>query len=84
MFSKAINTLAKAKLIRNAKNKELYKLVVAFNVYETKQQFNRTVHKFPVQKKCDYVSGDLLITDVAQALTQAQKTLRTNNIILVG
>ncbi len=83
MFSKALNTVAKAKIVRNAKHKTLYKLIVAFNVYETKKQFNKTVYKFPVQKKCDYVSGDLLITDVANALTQAQKVLRTNNIVIV-
>ena len=78
-----INTLAKAKLIRNAKNKMLYKLVIAFNVYETKKQFNKTVYKFPVQAKCDFVSGDIQITDLAQALKNAERVLRTNNIVIV-
>ena len=76
------NCVAKAKLVKS-KIANLYKLVVAFNVYETTKQFNKVVYKFPVQKKCDYVSGDLLITDVATALQQAQKTLRTTNIVLV-
>lgn len=77
------NCIAKAKLVRNAKIKTLYKLIIAFNVYEQKQQFNKTVYKFPVQSKCDYVSGDLLIEDVANALQSAQRVLRTNNIVLV-
>jgi hypothetical protein len=77
------NCIAKAKLVRNAKIKTLYKLVVAFNVYETTKQFDKTVYKFPVQSKCDYVSGDLLIEDVAQAMHNASKVLRTRNIVLV-
>lgn len=77
------NTQAKAKLVKNNKL-NLYKLVVAFNVYETKRQFNSVVYKFPVQSKCDFVSGDIDITDVDFALAQAQKHLRTNNIVLVA
>ena len=77
------NTLAKAKLVKNAKL-NLYKLVVAFNVYETKKQFNAVVYKFPVQKKCDYVSGDITIDDVANTLQKAKQALRTNNIELVA
>ena len=76
------NTLAKAKLVKNAKL-NLYKLVVAFNVYETRKQFNTVVYKFPVQKKCDYVSGDIAINEVFNALQQAKKALRTNNIVIV-
>lgn len=76
------NTLAKAKLIKNAKL-NLYKVVVAFNVYEQKKQFNKTVYKFPVQAKCDYVSGDIQIADLAQVLKNASATLRTTNIVLV-
>lgn len=77
------NTQAKAKLVHN-KKLGLYKLVVAFNVYETRKQFNTVVYKFPVQAKCDYVSGDIAVTDVADALVQAQKHLRTSNIVLVA
>jgi hypothetical protein len=78
--------VAKAKLIY-VKNKDTYKLVCAFNVYETKKQFNNTVYKFPVQAKCDYVSGDIskatLAQDLTVALNNAKKTLRTNNIVIV-
>ena len=77
------NTQAKAKLVHN-KKLNLYKLVVAFNVYETRKQFDNVVYKFPVQAKCDFVSGDIAITDVGDALAQAQKHLRTNNIVIVA
>ena len=77
------NTLAKAKLVHN-KKLGLYKLVVAFNVYETKKQFNTIVYKFPVQAKCNYVSGDISIDDVANTLQKAKIALRTNNIELVA
>ena len=80
MFSQALNTIAKAKLVRNAKHKTLFKLIVAFNVTQTNAKGQLM---FPVQKKCDYVSGDLAIEDVATALQQAQKTLRTTNIVIV-
>ena len=77
------NTVAKAKLVHN-KKLGLYKLVVAFNVYETKKQFNTVVYKFPVQAKCNYVSGDIAIDDVANTLQKAKIALRTNNIELVA
>ena len=82
MFAQSKNTLAKAKLIYN-KKLQMYKLVCAFNVTETKKQFNKVVNKFPVQAKCDYVSGDLHISEVASALKLAEKHLRTNNIVIV-
>jgi len=86
MFKTALNTVAKAKLIYN-KKLDTYKLVCAFNVFETKKQFNKVVYKFPVQKKCDYVSGDLsaqtLATDLAYVMQCAQKTMRTNSIVIV-
>ena len=82
MFAQSKNTLAKAKLIYN-KKLQMYKLVCAFNVTETKKQFNKVVNKFPVQAKCDYVSGDLHFTEVASALKLAEKHLRTSNIQLV-
>ena len=43
------NTLAKA-VLRYNKKKQLYKLIVAFNVTETNARGN---YKFPTQKKCD-------------------------------
>ena len=77
---------AKAKLIY-VKNKDTYKVVVAFNVYETKKQFNNVVYKFPVQAKCDYVSGDIsadtLAQDLINVLQTAKKQLRTNSIVFV-
>lgn len=79
MFKNAINTLAKAKLVHN-KKLDLYKLVVAFNVTEITKN---GAYKFPVQKKCAYVSGDIAIEDVANTLHNASKVLRTNNIVLV-
>lgn len=76
-----INTLAKAKLVRNAKFKTLYKLVVAFNVT---QQNEKGQYIFPVQKQCAYVSGDITIEEVAVALKTAEAHTRTNNIVLVA
>ena len=52
MFSKAKQTLAKAKLVKS-KIPELYKLVIAFNVTEISKNGS---YKFPVQKSCDYAS----------------------------
>lgn len=79
------NTLAKAKILRN-KKLGLYKLVVAFNVYETRVQFSEdnVVYKFPVQSKCDYVSGDITLEQVADTIARAERALRTNNIVLVA
>jgi hypothetical protein len=78
MFN-ALTTLARAKLVKNAKLKTL-RLVVAFNVYETN---SKGEYKFPVSKKCDYVSGDLRAEDVLTAVELAKKQLRTNNIEFV-
>ena len=73
------NTLAKA-VLRYNKKKQLYKLIVAFNVTETNAKGN---YKFPTQKKCDFVSGDIDITDLGRVLQTAEKALRTNNIVIV-
>jgi hypothetical protein len=78
MFN-ALATKARAKLVKNAKLKTL-RLVVAFNVYETNAKGE---YKFPVSKKCDYVSGDLSAEDVLNAINTAKQVLRTNNIELV-
>jgi hypothetical protein len=75
--------VAKAKLIYN-KEKETYKVIIAFNVYERNKKGDL---KFPVQKKCNYVSGDLnyetLQKDVANTIANAKKVLRTDNIVFV-
>ena len=78
----AVNTPAKAKLIFNKKLGTV-KVVVAFNVHKKLNANNELVHAFPVQSKCAYVSGDLLATDVLNALQQASKTLNTTNIQIV-
>lgn len=80
MFAQAINTLAKAKLIKNAKHKNLFKLVVAFNVTQTNA---RGSYIFPAQKQCAYVSGDITLNDLAYVLNCASAKLQTNNIQLV-
>lgn len=80
MFTQAINTLAKAKLVKNAKHKNLFKLIVAFNVTQTNANGQ---YIFPQQKQCAYVSGDITINDVARVLQNAQQKLQTNNIQLV-
>jgi hypothetical protein len=79
MFSLAKNTIAKAKLVKS-KVPELYKLVIAFNVTEISKNGS---YKFPVQKSCDYVSGDISLEDLPNTLALAAKALRTNNIQIV-
>jgi hypothetical protein len=78
MFN-ALATKARAKLVKNNKLKTL-RLIVAFNVYE---QNSKGEYKFPVSKKCDYVSGDLSAEDVFDAVERAKGVLRTNNIEFV-
>ena len=77
---------AKAKLIY-VKNKETYKIVIAFNVHTKVKDNGDIVHLFPTQAKCNYVSGDLayetLQKDTQYVLSQARKQLRTDNIEFV-
>ncbi len=73
------NTLAKAKIIFN-KKLEMYKLVCAFNVTETNKKGQL---KFPVQAKCNYVSGDFDLQELEKQLDTAKMHLRTNNIQIV-
>ena len=79
MFKQALNTVAKAKIIRNKKLDTL-RLIVAFNVTQTNKKGDFI---FPVSKKCAYVSGDLQAEDVLTAITQAKAILRTDNIVIV-
>ena len=78
------NSLAKAKLVFNKKLKT-YKLVCAFNVYEKQKRFSadNLVYKFPVQAKCDFVSGDITLEDLPRVLQTASEVLRTRNIVIV-
>lgn len=79
------NCVAYAKLVYNKKLNS-YKMQIAFNVHK---KLVGTVykHSFPVQSKCNYVSGDLLAeslqNDLATVVANAKKTLRTNNIVFV-
>lgn len=86
MFALAVNTLAKAKLMYNKKT-ELYKIIVAFNVHVKQNDNGDTVHVFPTQKKCDYVSGDIvyktLQKDKERIIQIVKQQLRTNNIEFV-
>ena len=86
MLSNAFNTLAKAKLIYN-KKREVYKLVIAFNVHTKEKDNGEIVHLFPTQAKCAYVSGDInyeeLQKEVARLTECAKTQLRTNNIEFV-
>jgi hypothetical protein len=59
---------------------------IAFNVH--KQLVGEVYkHKFPVQAKCNYVSGDLLAenleAEVQRTVAFAQRTLRTTQIVIV-
>ena len=86
MLSTAFNTLAKAKLVYN-RNKELYKLVIAFNVHTKVKDNGDIVHIFPTQAKCAYVSGDInyetLQADKERIIATAKKTMRTDNVEFV-
>lgn len=71
--------IAKAKVIFN-KKLELYKLVCAFNVTETNKKGQL---KFPVQNKCNFVSGDFELEELGRVLNTAKAVLRTDNIVIV-
>ncbi len=75
--------VAKAKLLYN-KEKEVYKIIVAFNVTEKTKNGK---FKFPTHKKCNYVSGDIvyetLQADVEKTIANAKAALRTDNIVFV-
>ena len=74
---------AKARLVYY-KEKGTYKIVIAFNVYETQVSGK---FKFPPQRRCDYVSGDLnyatLEADIERVVALAKTSLSTDNIIFV-
>lgn len=82
LFSVALNTPAKAKLIYNKKLGTV-KVVVAFNVHKKVREDGTIVNAFPVQSKCAYVSGDIDATEVLQTLHTASKVIRSTNIQIV-
>lgn len=75
--------IAKARLVYN-KKKETYRIIVAFNVTERNK---KGLLKFPVQARCDFVSGDFvydtLENDVNRIVDYAKDVLRTDNIEFV-
>lgn len=79
------NCIAYAKLVYN-KKLNAYKMQIAFNVHKELVGTNYK-YKFPVQKQCNYVSGDLLAenleAEVQRSVASAQQTLRTTNIVFV-
>ena len=79
------NCIAYAKLVYNKKIKA-YKMQIAFNVHKELVGTNYK-HKFPVQKQCNFVSGDLLAenleAEVQRTVAFAQQQLRTTNIVIV-
>ena len=78
--------IARAKLRYNKKT-ELYRIVVAFNVFPEEDEDGRIVYRFPVQSKCDFVSGDFgyedVKHDVERVTALAKRVLRTDNIEFV-
>ena len=82
MFTQCI---AYAKLVYN-KKLNAYKVQIAFNVHKKLVGTNYK-YSFPVQAKCNYVSGDLLVEnlqeEVQRTVASAQQSLRTTNIVFV-
>jgi hypothetical protein len=74
---------AKAKIVYN-KEKEVYTIIVAFNVTE---KTDKGAFKFPPRNKCDFVSGNFvwetIQKDKERIIETAKQTLRTNNIEFV-
>jgi hypothetical protein len=81
-----VANIARAKIIYN-KNKETYKIIVAFNVYPRENDRGDIVYPFPTQAKCDFVSGDIsydtIENDKLRIIGQAKQRLRTDNIEFV-
>ena len=81
-----VANIAKAKIIYN-KNKDTYKIVMAFNVFPKENERGDIVYPFPPQAKCDFVSGDIayetIENDKLRIIEQAKQRLRTDNIEFV-
>jgi hypothetical protein len=79
------NCTAYVKLVYN-KKLQSYKAQIAFNVHK-KLVGDSVKYVFPVQAKCNYVSGDLLAenleAELQRTIATASKVLRTNNIVIV-
>jgi hypothetical protein len=79
MFNTAKNTTAYAKL-SFCKKLKLFKMLVAFNVTQRNAKGKLL---FPVQQKCNFVSGHFDLQDLHKQLANAQDTLRTQKIVIV-
>ena len=79
------NCIAYAKLVYN-KKLNAYKVQIAFNVHKKLVGTNYK-YSFPVQSKCNYVSGDLLAdnlqNEVQRIIETAKKQLRTDYVEFV-
>jgi hypothetical protein len=77
---------AKARIIYY-KDKETYKIIFAFNVHIKEKDNGDIVHIFPVQAKCNYVSGDIvyeeLQKDKDRIIATAKKHMRTDYVEFV-
>ena len=82
MFTQCI---AYIKLVKNKKLNS-YKAQIAFNVHK-KLVGEEYKFVFPVQSKCNYVSGDLLAenleAELQRVIATATKTLRTTNFVVL-
>ena len=78
--------IAKAKIVYY-KDKETYKIVFAFNVHIKEKDNGEIIHIFPVQAKCNYVSGDIvyeeLQKDKERIIAQAKQAMRTDYVEFV-
>jgi hypothetical protein len=81
-----VANIARAKLVYY-KNKDTYKIIIAFNVFPKENERGDIVYPFPTQAKCDYVSGDIsydtIENDKLRIIGQAKQQLRTDNIEFV-
>lgn len=81
MLKRAFNTLLRAKLVYN-KEKEVYKIVAAFNVTE---KTDKGAYKFPVKK--DFTSGEFIFetlqADKERIIKEMKRQCRTDNIEFV-
>jgi hypothetical protein len=73
---------AKAKLIY-VKNKETYKIVIAFNVHKKVKDNGDIVHVFPTQAKCNYVSGDLAYETLQKDTNHFSNLLQDKHQVLI-
>jgi hypothetical protein len=80
LFSLAVNTPAKAKLVYS-KKLDSYKVIIAFNVTK-RNKHNELI--MPPQQQCAFISGDIMResiqTDLPRVVNIAHAQLRTDNI----